>query len=92
VVTDRIKALYSRVRLVQNFRTTFETPSGKEVLKQIMREGFVTRSTFVAGDPHQTSLNEGSRRLALSICKFATKDESEFLRLIQEEEMKARLT
>lgn len=53
------------------YRDVFSTPSGKAVLKDICNRAFLTKSTFVAGDSHVTALNEGSRRLALSIVRYA---------------------
>ena len=51
----------------------------------ILREGFVFKSTFVAGDPNQTMLNEGSRRLALSILKMARMNNEEQAQLLEQE-------
>ena len=76
-ILDRITTHGAYVRL-------FESEDGKIVLRHILKTGFVTRSTFVAGDPHQTALNEGSRRLALSILKFAKKDHRELIEQIEE--------
>jgi hypothetical protein len=56
-----------------------------------MNEGFVLSSTFVAGDPHQTAMNEGSRRLALSILKMAKIDQSEKFDQIEQQLMEQQL-
>ena len=66
------------------FRRVFDTPDGKTVLNQIMKDGFVFRSTFVQGDPHKTSMNEGSRRLALGIVQYFAKDHGDFVRRVEE--------
>ena len=72
---NRIKELMMRkIRIRKSYQAVFATNEGKHVLHHIMREGFITRSTFVANDPQQTALNEGSRRLALSILRFAVMD------------------
>ena len=61
-----------------------ENPDGQLVLREILRQGFVTRSTFVAGDPHQTAMNEGSRRLALSILKHSYRDHARLVEQLTE--------
>lgn len=83
-----ISNLVRRLKLVQSFRRLFDTPDGQEVLKTIAREGFVFKSTFVAGDPYQTTLNEGSRRLALSIMKLANTDDGALIKMMEEHEQK----
>lgn len=62
----------------------FESEDGKTVLRHILKQGFVTRTTFVANDPQQTTLNEGSRRLALSILRYAKKDHKELIDQIEQ--------
>ena len=49
------------------YRATFETPVGDQVLKHLMKTGFVTESTYVQGDPVEGAHREGMRRLVLSI-------------------------
>ncbi len=57
----------------------FSGPDGEWVLRDICRHGFVNKPTFVAGDPNQIYLNEGSRRLALSIVHFTKGDISRII-------------
>ena len=52
------------------FKSVFLTPQGERVLEKICVDGFVFRSTGVAGDACQTAMNEGSRRLALGILRL----------------------
>ena len=66
------------------FRRVFDTPDGRVVLDAIMRDGYVFKSTFVSGDPHKTSMNEGSRRLALGIVQYFAKDHGDFVRRVEE--------
>lgn len=73
------------LRMRGHYRDTFTSGNGLKVLRHIMKEGFAIKSTFVAGDPQQTALNEGSRRLALSIARHVFRDEADIL--IQLEEM-----
>lgn len=62
----------------------FDTPDGKIVLRHIMHEGFVLKSTHVAGDPHTSAMNEGSRRLALSILKHIHRDHHKLINELEE--------
>ena len=66
------------------YKRLFETPDGKTVLRHILQAGFVTKSTFVKSDPHETALNEGSRRLALSILTYVKKNPQEIVNEVQE--------
>jgi hypothetical protein len=86
-----LKSTYMKVRdMVRNramihqaYQSVFNTPDGQVVLKHILRIGKVTTPTFVAGDPHMTSFNEGQRRLALSILRFVRKNHDELLQEIE---------
>ena len=69
----------------RSYAAVFSSKEGEEILAHICREGFVFKSTFVAGDPEQTMLNEGSRRLALSILKLARMNHEEQARFLEKE-------
>ena len=77
-------AIQQRLFIHGSYVRVFDSPDGEAVLHHIMKQGFVTRSTFVEGDPQQTALNEGSRRLALSILKFAKKDHQQLIKQIEQ--------
>jgi len=79
-------SLIHKIRLHEDYQHTFDSPQGKNVLKHICHVGFINRSTFVKGDPHETALNEGSRRLALSILRFLYRDNAEMIRQIEQQE------
>ena len=79
-----VDILFRKKQLHEAFRRVFDTPDGKIVLRQIMKDGFVFRTTFVKGDPHETALNEGSRRLALSIVRFFERDHKGFIEQLEE--------
>lgn len=66
------------------YRAVFDTPQGQRVLSDICKHSFVFDSTFVRGDSHETSLNEGARRLALSILRILRKDMRELMKLNEE--------
>jgi len=63
----------------EDYLAVFDNPQGKRVLKHLCRVGYVDKSTFVSGDPHQTSLNEGMRRIVLSILKLINTEPQEIL-------------
>jgi hypothetical protein len=79
------KVVSDKASLHDAYRSVFENPKGRMVLKHLCREGHVLSSTFVAGDPYQSALNEGERRIVLSILKFINKNPDELLRQIEEE-------
>lgn len=79
------KTLFRRVQTHEAYQTVFGSPQGEEVLRHICRVGYVTTSTFVKGDPYQTSLNEGKRMLALSILKFVHKDHAKLIQQVEKE-------
>lgn len=80
-----IRVIRDRLNLIGAYQRVFDTPDGKVVLAHLMREGFVVKSTFVAGDSHQTAMNEGSRRLVLSILRIVNKDQKQLLEQLEKE-------
>lgn len=81
---DQVKDILMRRKTVhRSYAAVFGTGEGEVVLQHILTEGFVTKSTFVAGDPNQTILNEGSRRLALSILRMARTNHKEVILQIE---------
>jgi hypothetical protein len=77
--------LFKRLAIQRSYRQVFNTEDGKVVLSHLMKNGFVTRTTHVAGDPHQSAMNEGSRRIVLSILAFMHKDEKQMQEQIEQE-------
>lgn len=69
------------LKLHTKYKDVFSSPQGEDVLFHICKAGFVFDSTFVANDPHQTALNEGSRRMALAIVRFVDRDFGELQRI-----------
>lgn len=80
-----LEKLKEKISVHAAYRRVFGTEEGQAVIRHLMREGFVTRPTFVAGDPNQTLMNEGSRRLVLSILRFTYKDHGEMVNQITKE-------
>lgn len=81
---DRVAEHADKVRMHEKYVAVFSTPVGQDVLRHICKRGFVMSSTFVPGDIHTTALNEGSRRLALSILRFVAKDPKELAKFVEE--------
>lgn len=75
---DKIKALFKKDMyqndLRQHYKNTFDTVSGRIVLEDLMKFGHVNNITFRPGDPHETSFNEGMRRVALHILAYSQAD------------------
>ena len=78
-----LEMLRERMRLKAAYHDVFTSPQGKMVLKHILTEGYMFKSTFVAKDSHETALNEGSRRLALSILRAVNYDSRELEQLME---------
>lgn len=77
--------LRGRLAIRKSYRQVFNTEDGKQVLAHLSKNCFLTQTTFVAGDPHQTAMNEGSRRVVLSILSFLNVDEQKLLKQIEQE-------
>lgn len=75
--------LLNKIRLHEHYAKVFSTPDGEAVLRHILKVGNVTRACHVAGDPHTSAMNEGMRRLALSILRYARKDHAELIQQIE---------
>lgn len=74
-----------KLAVTSSFKQVFGTEDGQRVLRHILKMGFVTSTTFVAGDPHRSAMNEGSRRLALSILKLVHSDPKKLVDQLTEE-------
>jgi hypothetical protein len=79
-----IKFLTDLYQIHSAYKRVFESEDGQVVLRHLMKIGYMTRSTFVAGDPQRTALNEGSRRLVLSILRITKKNPQEIQREIED--------
>lgn len=61
-----------------------EAPAGRLVLADLARYCHALETTFVAGDPHQTALNEGRRDVLNHILELLDVQADDFATLIQE--------
>lgn len=80
-----IDVLRNRVDLHGAFSRLFNTEDGKIVMAHLVKTGFVLQSTFVAGDPQQTAMNEGTRRVVISIMKFVHRDHMQLIKQLETE-------
>lgn len=83
-VNKALDSLMEKRRLQARYREVFSGPEGEAVLQHLCREAYVYRCTFVKGDPHATALNEGARRLMLSILQFLGRDLSKMIQQAEE--------
>jgi hypothetical protein len=84
-ILDYKDKIIERIEIHRSYQAVFSTNEGKRVLSHILKHGYATESTFVQGDPEQTMLNEGSRRLALSILKLAVKNHEQIIQTLESE-------
>lgn len=73
-----------RLELKRKYKEVFGTPEGKEVLAHILRVAGVTRPRFTS-DNEMTRINEGERRLAMSIFKQVHSSTDHLIQLMQDE-------
>lgn len=79
-VNDYTKDL---IKLHDSYRSVFDGPDGRAVLRHICQKAHVYSTTFSKDDPYETARNEGMRLLALSIMRFVYKDESDLIRELE---------
>ena len=53
--------------LVQNYKTTFNTDTGKQVLNVLKKRSHFFNTTHVKGDSHESAYYEGQRSLVVFI-------------------------
>jgi len=78
------------LKSIRDYKDTFETSCGEKVLLDLMKVGKMTGQSFVPGDPHQTSFNEGSRWIVGHILTQLKKDEHDLIKMIEKGEENAR--
>lgn len=66
---EATKLMKRKQDLTDAYKRLFETPDGEIVLEHLMKISFIFSTTMVVGDSHLTAMNEGQRRLVLSIMK-----------------------
>ncbi len=56
------------------YRQVFGSPSGQEVLADLLRNTGVSRVSFVPGDPGLSAFHEGQRRVGLYLVEMINSD------------------
>jgi hypothetical protein len=79
-----MKYTTDRARLQDAYRTVFNTPQGQLVLRHLAKRCNLTSTSVVKGDVHETYVNEGMRRVVLSILRQLKRDDAALLGLIEE--------
>lgn len=68
-------------RTRQAYKRVFASDDGKLVLSDLSKFACINRPTFVPGDPFETHINEGMRRVPLRIFSFINMSDGEMMRL-----------
>jgi len=66
------------------YRRVFESDDGKFILADMIRKYYVLRPTYVVGDPKQSDLNEGMRKVVLDIINTLRIDPQNLIDKIEE--------
>lgn len=61
----------------QQYKDTFNTPQGKEVLRDLAKFCGQNNPTYVPGDSHASAYKEGMRRVFLRIQQFVNLSEKD---------------
>lgn len=84
MINEEAKLINKRQDLTEAYRRLFETPDGQIVLEHLMKISFIFSTTMVIGDSHLTAMNEGQRRLVLSIMKQLNLNHTKLNRIAKE--------
>jgi hypothetical protein len=77
------KRLKRQLSLVQQYKDLFESPSGKKVLHDLIKQTGMLDTSHANGDSHATAFNEGARGVCLYILKRLNTSESDLFELIK---------
>jgi hypothetical protein len=68
------------------YKRVLATPDGQIMFADMMQACRVAQPASVAGDPHQSAVNEGMRQAALHMARLAHMSDEDMLRLALEAE------
>jgi hypothetical protein len=68
--------------IILAYKRTFDSPDGKEVLKDLMKSCHMVTSTMDK-DPYETAFNEGARSVVLRIIKTCNTDIATLNKMIE---------
>lgn len=75
--------LKRRDKITEAYADVFDSPQGEIVLAHMSKHAFVFTPTFT-GDPYEMAMNEGSRRVVLSIFKMLNTDLGKLRTMMEE--------
>lgn len=82
---ELIDGLRARINRHENYQACFDAPAGQEVLRDLCRRYKVGETTFVPGDSHATSYQEGQRSVVVGILRAIGKDTTQLIKQIEEQ-------
>ncbi len=71
---------------LSDYKTVFKSEEGRRVLWDLMKQASMISTSYVQGDPHSTSFNEGTRSVCLHILKKISTDVEKLEQRISEGE------
>lgn len=84
---DKVKkVLNRRVQVVEDYQEVFNGPVGERVLAHLCKTCHMFEPTFVRGDPYESALREGERRVVLSIFKALKVDVSKLQQMSEDQD------
>jgi hypothetical protein len=86
---DKIRAISDHARaqgkICGAYNATYESPDGRAMILDMLREAGVLSVAQVAGDPGTSAFNEGKRALGLHILQRLRWSESEIVELARQQ-------
>jgi hypothetical protein len=83
-VKQRTEKIVDNGQKIKALKSKFRGKLGKDALSLIEEIGYYHKSTYVHGDPHGTSVNEGLRQMVLKIHEFINMSDEEIDRRIED--------
>ena len=85
------KAISKRIdkasRVNTAYKRVFSSEEGQTVLHDLMVSArIISGSSYVPGDPHQTSFNEGRREIVNRIIETVNIDPAKYLKMVESEQ------
>lgn len=75
----------AKLSLANAYQTVYESPDGRLVMLDIMREARILSVAHVDGDPGASSFNDGARSIGLYICERLRWSEGELIELARQQ-------
>ena len=75
-------SVQKKLDIVRAYKTIFETSEGKDVLQDLMKTSFFTKSIFTP-EPNTMAYYEGRRSVVLDILALLDKKEEDILKILE---------